>query len=165
MTIGFSPCRPSPAAGKRVVQMEAIFADDARFRVIVTVPVWMDTVRARRTKLMLCRRLLKLIKRCILMTTDPGDLVLDPTCGSGTTAYVCRAMGAALDNYRHLPSSTRSGPRPHHGRPLLSYYLLSDSKEGQVKEAEESRAVRPRRCPPTATSVRDLSTIGCPTSP
>jgi len=30
----------------------------------------------------------KVVARCILMTTDPGDLVLDPTCGSGTTAYV-----------------------------------------------------------------------------
>jgi len=30
----------------------------------------------------------KVIERCLLMTTDPGDLALDPTCGSGTTAYV-----------------------------------------------------------------------------
>jgi len=35
----------------------------------------------------------KVIQRCILMTTDPGDLVLDPTCGSGTTAYVCEQWG------------------------------------------------------------------------
>lgn len=35
----------------------------------------------------------KVIKRCILMTTDPGDLVLDPTCGSGTTAYVAEQWG------------------------------------------------------------------------
>lgn len=34
-----------------------------------------------------------LIKRCILMTTDPGDLVLDPTCGSGTTAHVAEQWG------------------------------------------------------------------------
>jgi adenine-specific DNA-methyltransferase len=33
------------------------------------------------------------IERCILMTTDPGDLVLDPTCGSGTTAYVAEQWG------------------------------------------------------------------------
>jgi adenine-specific DNA-methyltransferase len=33
------------------------------------------------------------IQRCILMTTDPGDLVLDPTCGSGTTAYVAEQWG------------------------------------------------------------------------
>ena len=33
------------------------------------------------------------IQHCILMTTDPGDLVLDPTCGSGTTAYVAEQWG------------------------------------------------------------------------
>jgi hypothetical protein len=38
-------------------------------------------------------RILLVIKRCILMTTDPGDLVLDPTCGSGTTAYVAEQWG------------------------------------------------------------------------
>jgi adenine-specific DNA-methyltransferase len=35
----------------------------------------------------------KIIERCILMTTDPGDLVFDPTCGSGTTAYVAEKWG------------------------------------------------------------------------
>ena len=35
----------------------------------------------------------KVIQRCLLMTTDPGDLVLDPTCGSGTTAYVAESSG------------------------------------------------------------------------
>ncbi|MFX9181180.1 DNA methyltransferase, partial [Acinetobacter baumannii] len=35
----------------------------------------------------------ELVKRCILMATDPGDLVVDPTCGSGTTAYVAEQWG------------------------------------------------------------------------
>src|SRR5205807_1971509 len=35
----------------------------------------------------------KVIQRCVLMTTDPGDLVLDPTCGSGTTAFVAEQWG------------------------------------------------------------------------
>lgn len=35
----------------------------------------------------------RIVERCILMTTDPGDLVLDPTCGSGTTAYVAEKWG------------------------------------------------------------------------
>ena len=34
-----------------------------------------------------------IVERCLLMTTDPGDLVLDPTCGSGTTAYVAEEWG------------------------------------------------------------------------
>ena len=45
------------------------------------------------TKSMLFRRSTKVIERCLLMTTDPGDLVLDPTCGSGTTAYVAEQWG------------------------------------------------------------------------
>ena len=40
----------------------------------------------------------KVIERCLLMTTDPGDLVLDPTCGSGTTAYVAEQVGPAMDH-------------------------------------------------------------------
>ena len=40
-----------------------------------------------------------IIERCMLMTTDPGDLVLDPTCGSGTTANVAEKMGEKMDNY------------------------------------------------------------------
>ena len=35
----------------------------------------------------------RVVERCLLMTTDPGDLVLDPTCGSGTTAYVAEQWG------------------------------------------------------------------------
>ena len=61
---------------------------------------------------MLCRRT-KVIERCILMTTDPGDLVLDPTCGSGTTAYVAEQWGRrwiTIDTSRvalawHAPAS------------------------------------------------------------
>ena len=42
---------------------------------------------------MLWKHLDKVIQRCILMTTDPGDLVFDPTCGSGTTAFVAEQWG------------------------------------------------------------------------
>ena len=44
-------------------------------------------------KLYVVQSALKPIQRCILMTTDPGDLVLDPTCGSGTTAFVAEQWG------------------------------------------------------------------------
>jgi adenine-specific DNA-methyltransferase len=53
---------------------------------------------------------LHVIERCMLMTTDPGDLVLDPTCGSGTTALRRRAVGAALDHDRHEPRGDRHRP-------------------------------------------------------
>ena len=42
---------------------------------------------------MSCRPTPWSVQRCLLMTTDPGDLVLDPTCGSGTTAYVAEQWG------------------------------------------------------------------------
>ena len=51
----------------------------------------------------------KIIERCLLLTTDPGDLVLDPTCGSGTTAYVAEKWGAPLDYLRHLPRCHHAG--------------------------------------------------------
>ena len=57
------------------------------------------------------------VERCLLMTTDPGDLVLDPTCGSGTTAYVAEQWGRrwiTIDTSRVALALTR----PDHGRPL-----------------------------------------------
>lgn len=61
---------------------------------------------------------IRVIERCLLMTTDPGDLVLDPTCGSGTTAYVAEQWGRPLDHHRYFPRGPRSGPCPHYGSPL-----------------------------------------------
>ena len=69
------------------------------------------------------------------MTTDPGDLVLDPTCGSGTTAYAAEQWGRrwiTIDTSRVALALARArimGAR-------YSYYLLSDSRDGQLKEAE-----------------------------
>src|ERR687883_1098263 len=53
---------------------------------------WADT-HAEQGKSYVVQTSTKVIQRCILMTTDPGDLVLDPTCGSGTTAYVAEQWG------------------------------------------------------------------------
>lgn len=56
--------------------------------------VWEDTILGTFTdKLYVVQTSTSIIQRCILMTTDPGDLVLDPTCGSGTTAYVAEEWG------------------------------------------------------------------------
>ena len=56
---------------------------------------WFDTVVAgfASDKKYVVETSKKVIERCLLMTTDPGDLVLDPTCGSGTTAYVAEQWG------------------------------------------------------------------------
>lgn len=53
---------------------------------------WTDTAGAT-DRVYVVQTSEKLVSRCILMTTDPGDLVLDPTCGSGTTAYVAEQWG------------------------------------------------------------------------
>ncbi|MFO7773013.1 MAG: site-specific DNA-methyltransferase [Dehalococcoidia bacterium] len=77
----------------------------------------------------------KVIQRCVLMTTDPGDLVLDPTCGSGTTAYVAEQWGRrwiTIDTSRVALALARArimGAR-------YPFYLLADSRDGQIKEAE-----------------------------
>ena len=82
----------------------------------------------------------KIVGRCLLMATDPGDLVLDPTCGSGTTAYVAEQWGRrwiTIDTSRVALALARArlmGAR-------YPYYLLADSREGQLKEAEVGRGV------------------------
>ena len=87
----------------------------------------------------------RIVERCILMTTDPGDLVLDPTCGSGTTAYVAEQWGRrwiTIDTSRVALALARSrlmGAR-------YPWYTLADSRDGQLKEAEVSRSV-PRDTP------------------
>ncbi|MCX5820249.1 MAG: site-specific DNA-methyltransferase [Deltaproteobacteria bacterium] len=80
----------------------------------------------------------KVVERCILMATDPGDLVLDPTCGSGTTTYVSEQWGRrwiTIDTSRVALALARArimGAR-------YPYYLLADSRDGQIKEGEATR--------------------------
>ena len=80
------------------------------------------------------------ISRCILMTTDPGDLVLDPTCGSGSTAYVAEQWGRrwiTIDTSRVALTLARARLMGA----TWDWYLLVDSPEGQRKEAEISRRI------------------------
>lgn len=101
---------------------------------------WDDTVTAgfASDKLYVVQTNAKVIERCILMATDPGDLVLDPTCGSGTTATVAEQWGRrwiTIDTSRVALALARArimGAR-------YPYYLLADSREGQLKEAEVTR--------------------------
>lgn len=102
--------------------------------------IWTDTATGSFTesKLYVVQTSQKVIERCILMATDPGDLVLDPTCGSGTTAYVAEQRGRrwiTIDTSRVALALARArlmGAR-------YPYYLLADSPEGQQKEAEITR--------------------------
>lgn len=84
----------------------------------------------------------KIVERCLLMATDPGDLVLDPTCGSGTTAYVAEQWGrrwVTADTSRVALALART--RLMSAR--YSYYLLADSPEGRRKEQELSGKAQP----------------------
>lgn len=93
----------------------------------------------------------KVIERCLLMATDPGDLVLDPTCGSGTTAYIAEKWGRrwiTIDTSRVALALARArimGAR-------YPFYLLADSPEGQLKEAELTQILPSTK--PTHSDIR-----------
>ncbi|MRR31302.1 site-specific DNA-methyltransferase, partial [bacterium] len=115
------------------------FMDD--FSIFPQTNVWLDIggVQSRTDpKIYVVQTATEAIKRCVLMATDPGDLVLDPTCGSGTTAYVAEQWGRrwiTIDTSRVALALARArimGAR-------YPYYLLADSRDGQIKEAESSR--------------------------
>ena len=92
----------------------------------------------------------RVLERCILMTTDPGDLVLDPTCGSGTAAYVAEQWGRrwiVIDTSRVALALARArimGAR-------YPWYVLADSPEGRRKEGEVAQ-----RAPSEAPTHGDI---------
>jgi adenine-specific DNA-methyltransferase len=95
---------------------------------------WMDTA-GESDKVYVVQTHAKVVQRCILMASDPGDLVLDPTCGSGTTAMVAEQWGRrwiTIDTSRVALALARArimGAR-------YPFYLLADSREGQLKDAD-----------------------------
>jgi adenine-specific DNA-methyltransferase len=100
---------------------------------------WLDTSGKSSQRWYVVQTDTPVIQRCLLMATDPGDLVLDPTCGSGTTAYVAEQWGRrwiTIDTSRVALALARArimGAR-------YPFYLLADSREGQLKEAEVTRS-------------------------
>lgn len=111
------------------------------FSVVPISNIWTDTGTGSFTdpKVYVVQTGAKIVQRCLLMATDPGDLVLDPTCGSGTTAYVAEQWGRrwiTIDTSRVALALARArimGAR-------YPFYLLADSREGQQKEAEITRS-------------------------
>jgi adenine-specific DNA-methyltransferase len=101
--------------------------------------IWDDT-RGETDMTYVVQTARKVVERAILLTTDPGDLVLDPTCGSGTSAYVAEQWGRrwiTIDTSRVALALARArimGAR-------YPYYLLADSKNGRRKEAEVAHVV------------------------
>ncbi len=116
---------------------------------------WDDTIQSTfaAKNIYVVQTYTKVVQRCLLMATDPGDLVLDPTCGSGTTAYVAEQWGRrwiTLDTSRVALALARArimGAR-------YPFYLLADSREGQLKEAELHRSA------PSSAATRGNITHG-----
>jgi adenine-specific DNA-methyltransferase len=121
-----------PKEGNRIYKR---YLDDFNYTPLSNT--WMDS-RGELGMTYVVQTSSRIIQRCILMASDPGDLVLDPTCGSGTTAYVSEQWGRrwiTIDTSRVALALTRArimGAR-------YPYYLLVDSRDGQLKEAEINR--------------------------
>jgi adenine-specific DNA-methyltransferase len=114
------------------------YLDD--FPAIPIVNMWADMTsgfNAYQPKVYVVQTNERIVERCLLMATDAGDLVLDPTCGSGTTAEIAEQWGRrwiTIDTSRVALALARArimGAR-------FPYYLLADSRAGQMKEAEVS---------------------------
>ncbi len=132
----------------RVLNAGRLFAarNSLRYRRLLTdfpwteyTNVWTDTVVGsfHEDKIYVVQTSPKVIARCMLMTTDPGDLVLDPTCGSGTTAYVAEQWGRrwiTVDTSRVAIALARTRLMAA----KFPYYILADSAEGRKREAELS---------------------------
>lgn len=123
------------------------------FDVAVHGNIWTDTGTGNFTddKVYVVQTNTKVIERCIQMVTDPGDLVLDPTCGSGTTAVVAEQWGRrwiTLDTSRVSLALARArlmGMK-------YPYYYLADSADGRAKEQDVSGTIQPEA--PTQNDIR-----------
>jgi adenine-specific DNA-methyltransferase len=126
---------------------------DADNPMIQMTNIWTDTVFVSfgSDKSYIVQTNPSVIQRCLLMATDPGDLVLDPTCGSGTTATVAEQWGRrwiTIDTSRVALALARArimGAR-------YPFYLLADSRDGQLKEAEVTRTAASSQ--PTYGNIR-----------
>ena len=125
------------------------------FRASPISNVWTDTVGQNQfggEKQYVVQTALKIVERCMLMTTDPGDLVLDPTCGSGTTAFVAEQWGRrwiTTDTSRVALALART-------RLMASrfpFFTLADSPEGIEREAGLTGTV-PNRGAKTENDVK-----------
>ncbi|MGL5809831.1 MAG: site-specific DNA-methyltransferase, partial [Nocardioides sp.] len=110
----------------------ARYVDD--FPAVAVSNLWADVQQGSGSdKIYVVQTGTTIVERCLLMCTDPGDLVLDPTCGSGTTAAVAEQWGRrwiTIDTSRVALTLARQ-------RVMAArhpWYLLSDSPEGYAKE-------------------------------
>lgn len=116
------------------------YEDDFGYKPLTNL--WTDTATGNFTesKTFVVQTSTKVIERCIQLSSDPGDLILDPTCGSGTSAIAAERLGRrwiTCDTSRVALALTRT--RLITAR--LPYYLLADSHEGRIKSAELQNSV------------------------
>ena len=121
------------------------------YPVVEITNLWEDTAGVIRDMLYVVQTNPKIVERCILMTTDPGDLVFDPTCGSGTTAYCAEfpfriplfladdisqsnlALGFAIDHASDLGSLVESASaqdRSMGGHAVFAGRTTNESRHG-----------------------------------
>ncbi len=168
--------RPNPGTHWRTTQrgierlrlMDRLFAVGGRvawkrydndFPYVQLTNHWADSAQGGMAidKIYVVQTIESVIERCVLMTTDPGDLVLDPTCGSGTTATVAEQWGRrwlTIDTSRVALALARArimGAR-------YPYYLLTDSREGRA--AAKAAAVNSGQW--AVASEEELSTSHSP---
>ena len=102
--------------------------------------IWTKSLAGAQHKVYVVQTNTRVVEQALLSFTDPGDLVFDPTCGSGTTAYVAEQWGRrwiTTDTSRVALALTRARIM---GASYPYYYLL-DSHSGQEKEAEVTNSV------------------------
>ena len=148
----------------RLVEMHRVYSTGKTLNAIVCLDempttelgnVWTDTGTGSftRKQIYIVQTSEKAIQRCVLMSTDPGDLVLDPTCGSGTTAFVSEQWGRrwiTIDSSRVALALARTflmGTK-------YPYYLLKDSQEGFLKECELLGQAPPSLPPQTYGDIK-----------
>jgi adenine-specific DNA-methyltransferase len=124
------------------------YHEDSAFKRMTNA--WLDTSGKSTERFYVVQTEQSVVQRCLLMTTDPGDLVLDPTCGSGTTAFVAEQWGRrwiTIDTSRVALALARArimGAK-------YPWYILADSEAGQRKEAEVTRS-----SPATTPTYNDI---------
>ena len=134
--------RVLPTSGRNLAYLR--YLDD--FPAVPLANVWTDTLGQNQfggDKVYVVQTACQVTQRCMLMCTDPGDLVIDPTCGSGTTAFVAEQWGRrwiTIDTSRVALALARQrimGSR-------FPWYLLADSMDGQKKEQSLAAQALPR---------------------
>ena len=102
------------------------------FQAMALSNMWEDTTTGGGYKIYVVQSSTKPVQRCMLMTTDPGDIVLDPTCGSGTTAYVAEQWGRrwiTMDTSRIAINIAKKRMMTA----IFPYYLLHDDERGNIR--------------------------------